>query len=375
MTDAPASIGDTIDRIDTPALVVELDAFESNLGAMAAFARDSGIRLRPHAKTHKCAVIAMKQIAAGAVGQCCQKVGEAEALVAGGVRDVLVTNEIVDRRKLERLAQLAKSATIGLCFDHPDAVDAASQAARAAGVELGALVEVEIGMGRCGIAAGEPAAALARRIADAPGLRFRGLQAYQGAAQHMHTRADRERAIATAADAVRATVAALQQHGLACELISGAGTGTFRLEAASGLWNELQAGSYLFMDTEYASIDGNTRPGARYDEFSHSLFVLSSVMSLPAPDRAIVDAGLKSFSAEKGLPWVHGPAGIEVTSVSDEHARLELGAGAKPLALGEKVMLIPGHCDPTINLHDTYVAVRAGRVEALWPIGARGASR
>ncbi len=373
MDEPPAHIGASIDEIDTPALIVDLDAFEQNLERMAAFARSAGVRLRPHAKTHKCPTIALRQIAAGAVGQCCQKVGEAEALVRGGVRDVLVSNEIVDPHKLRRLAALAKDATISLCFDAAEQVDAASRAACAAGVELGGLVEIEVGMQRCGVAAGQPAADLARRIAAAPGLRFLGLQAYHGAAQHLPTHAERERAIAGAAQAVRSTVAALQKAGLVCELVSGAGTGTYRIEGLSGVWNELQAGSYLFMDTEYARI-GDDHDG-RYTGFAHSLFVLATVMSVPTADRAIVDAGLKSYSAEKGPPWVHGRDDIQVTGVSDEHGRLQLGPGAARLRIGDKLMLIPGHCDPTINLHDEYVAVRHGRVEALWPITARGASR
>jgi 3-hydroxy-D-aspartate aldolase len=373
MTDIPASIGAAIDQIDTPALVLDLDAFEQNLERMAVFARTAGVRLRPHAKTHKCPTIALLQIAAGAVGQCCQKVGEAEALVRGGVRDVLVSNEIVEPQKLRRLAALAKHATITLCFDAAQPVDAASRAACEAGVELGGLVEIEVGMQRCGIAAGAPAAGLARRIADAPGLRFRGLQAYHGAAQHLPTLAERERAIAGAANAVRTTIVALHKAGLACEFVSGAGTGTYRLEGGSGVWNELQAGSYLFMDTDYARIGDNR--GGHYRDFAHSLFVLATVMSVPAPDRAIVDAGLKSYSAEKGPPWVHGRDDIQVTGVSDEHGRLQLGSAAERLCIGDKVLLIPGHCDPTINLHDWYVGVRGGRVEALWPITARGASR
>jgi 3-hydroxy-D-aspartate aldolase len=373
MDEPPARIGASIDEIDTPALIVDLDAFEQNLESMAAFAKSAAVRLRPHAKTHKCPTIALQQIAAGAVGQCCQKVGEAEALVRGGIRDVLVSNEIVDPHKLRRLAALAKDASISLCFDAAEQVDAASRAARAAGVELGGLVEIEVGMQRCGVAAGQPAADLARRIAAAPGLRFRGLQAYHGAAQHLPTRAEREQAIAGAAQAVRSTIAALQKVGLVCELVSGAGTGTYRIEGLSGVWNELQAGSYLFMDTEYARI-GDDHDG-RYADFAHSLFVLATVMSVPTADRAIVDAGLKSYSAEKGPPWVHGRDDIQVTGVSDEHGRLQLDPGAARLRIGDKLMLIPGHCDPTINLHDEYVAVRHGRVEALWPITARGASR
>jgi D-serine deaminase-like pyridoxal phosphate-dependent protein len=374
MNEIPARIGAPIDEIDTPALIVDLDAFENNLNRMAAFAKSAGVRLRPHAKTHKCPTVALKQIAAGAVGQCCQKVGEAEALVRGGVRDVLVSNEVVDAQKLRRLAALAVDASIALCFDSVEQVDAASRAAAEFGVEIGGLVEIEVGMQRCGIAPGQPAAELARRIADAPGLRFRGLQAYHGTAQHLPTLAERERAIAGAAEAVRATIASLRNAGLSCELVTGAGTGTYRIEAMSGLWNELQAGSYLFMDTDYARI-GDANSGGRYTDFAHSLFVLSTVISVPTPERAIVDAGLKSYSGERGPPWVHGREDIEVTGVSDEHGRLQLGPKAERLRIGDRVMLIPGHCDPTINLHDWYVAVRRGRVESLWPITARGAMR
>ena len=372
MNNPPASIGASLDEIDTPALIVDLDAFESNLAKLSDFARTAGVRLRPHAKTHKCPVIAMKQIAAGAVGQCCQKVGEAEALVRGGVRDVLVSNQVVGAHKLRRLAALARDARIGLCFDSAEQVDAAARAASEIGVVFDALVEIDVGMARCGVAPGEPAAVLAAHIAAAPGLAFRGLQAYHGTAQHMPTQAAREAAIRAAAADVRASQAALARAGLACEVVSGAGTGTFRLECAAGVWTELQAGSYLFMDTDYARI-GNP-DGGRYTEFRHSLFVLASVMSVPTADRAVVDAGLKSTSGERGMPWVHGRDDIEVTSLSDEHAKLILGPKAQRVRLGDKVKLIPGHCDPTINLHDWFVAVRGDRVEALWPIAARGAS-
>jgi len=368
----PAQIGATLDDIDTPALVVDLDALDRNIQRMAGFARSAAVRLRPHAKTHKCPSIALRQIAAGAVGQCCQKVGEAEALVRGGVRDVLVSNEIVGTQKLRRLAALATEATIGLCFDAPEQVAAASSAAVEFGVTLGALVEIDVGMRRCGVAPGPAARDLARRIAAAPGLEFRGLQAYHGTAQHLPTAQARARAIADAADAVRATLDALARDGLPCTSVSGAGTGTFRLEGGSGLWNELQAGSYVFMDTEYARIGG--REGGLYTEFEHSLFVLATVMSVPAADRAVVDAGLKSYSGEKGVPWVHGRHDVEVVGVADEHGTLRVGPRADPVRLGDQVMLIPGHCDPTVNLHDWYVAIRRGRVEALWPITARGAS-
>jgi 3-hydroxy-D-aspartate aldolase len=368
----PAEIGAPVGEIETPALVINLDAFDRNIVKMAEFARASGVRVRPHAKTHKSTAIALWQIAHGAVGQCVQKVGEAEVLVRGGVKDILVSNQVVGEQKLRRLAALAKDATIALCFDAPEQVDAASHAARHFGVELGGLVEIEVGMERCGVAPGRDAAALARRVADSPNLRFRGLQAYHGRAQHLATYQERAQAIAFAIDAVHATLRSLAAENLTCEIIGGAGTGTFAIEAASGVYNELQVGSYVFMDTEYARIGG--RDGGRYREFEHSLFVLASVISVPTANRAIVDAGLKSYSAERGPPWVHDRHDIEVTGVSDEHGKLKLGPRATPLSLGEKVWLIPGHCDPTVNLHDWYVGFRNGRVEALWPISARGAS-
>jgi D-serine deaminase-like pyridoxal phosphate-dependent protein len=372
MNPPPAEIGAPVSEIDTPALIVELDALDRNIAKMAEFSRTTGVRVRPHAKTHKSATIALRQIAQGAVGQCVQKVGEAEALVRGGVRDILVSNQVVGTRKLRRLAALAQDATIALCFDAPEQVDEASRIAKDFNVELGALVEIDVGMERCGVPPGKAAAALARRIADAPNLKFRGLQAYHGRAQHLPTHQQRAQAIASAVDAVRETLDALKAENLSCEIVAGAGTGTFAFETESGVYNELQVGSYVFMDTDYAKI-GN-KDGGLYTAFEHSLFVLASVISTPTADRAIVDAGLKSYSGEKGSPWVHGLEDVQLTNISDEHGKLVLGPKAKPLKLGDKVWLIPGHCDPTVNLHDWYVGVRHGRVEALWPISARGAS-
>ena len=373
MGEPPARIGDPLGAVETPALVVDLDAFDRNLGKMARFAEEAGIGLRPHAKMHRSAEVARRQMAAGAVGLSAQTVGEAEALVRGGIGDVLVTNEVVSPAKLARLAALAREVRIGLCFDSADAVTAASDAARHAGTVLAGLVEIEVGMGRCGAAPGSAARDLARRIADAPGLRFAGLQAYHGRAQHLHEPADRERAIAGAVEAVRATLACLHADGLACEIVGGAGTGTFRLEAASGVYTEIQPGSYLFMDGEYAGIGGGD--GRGYREFEHALFVLATVMSEAGRDFVVLDAGLKSCSAEKGLPGVYGRPGLEVVGCSDEHAKVSVAPGAPRPRLRDQVALIPGHCDPTVNLHDWIVAVRHGQVEALWRVDARGASR
>jgi 3-hydroxy-D-aspartate aldolase len=367
----PPELGTRIEDVDTPALILDLDAFERNIAKMAAFAATAGVSLRPHAKTHKSPAVALRQIAAGAVGQCVQKTGEAEALVAGGVTDVLISNEVVGESKLRRIAEMAKKATIALCFDDAGQVDIASRIFTEAGVTVGGLVE--IGMGRCGIAAGKPAADLARRISEAKGMRFKGLQAYYGRAQHLPTYAERRQAIDGAQAAVRETLAALEAHGLTCDIVGGAGTGTFQFEAGSGLYNELQVGSYVFMDTDYARIEGDD--GGRFAAFEHSLFILATVMSRAAPDRGVVDAGLKSYTMEKGVPWVHGVSGVEVTGVSDEHGNLRLSPEAPTLPLGSKLKLIPGHCDPTVNLHDYYVGVRNGVVEEILPITARGASR
>ncbi|MCC7427412.1 MAG: DSD1 family PLP-dependent enzyme [Alphaproteobacteria bacterium] len=373
----PARIGDRLEDVDTPALIVDLDAFEHNLDRMAALLAPTGARLRAHAKTHKCAVIARQQIARGAVGQCCQKVGEAEALAWGGVPDILVSNEVVGRAKLLRLASLNRLARVGVCVDDPAQVDAIEAAAAEIGVRIETLVEIDVGAARCGVPAGEGAVPLARRIAASKHLTFGGLQAYHGSAQHYRTHEERRAAIGKATDATAASVEALKRAGLACRIVGGAGTGTFEFEAASGVYNEIQAGSYVFMDADYGrNLDSAGQP---ISTFRQSLFVLATVMSAPAKDRAVLDAGHKAVAVDSGLPLVWGQHGLNAdiafVGASDEHGKLKLGPDAPRLGLGEKVKLVPGHCDPTVNLHDWYVGVRAGRVEQLWPITARGAMR
>ena len=365
MTRAPASIGQRLEDIDTPALIVELDAFERNLRTMADSVKGRGVRVRAHAKTHKCPEIAKRQIALGAVGVCCQKVSEAEALVDGGVGNVLVSNEVIGAAKVARLAELSRRAQIGVCVDHADGVAALA----ASGAKLDVYIEIEVGMGRCGIAPGEPALALAQRIAAAKNLRFAGLQAYHGRAQHMRSMAERRAAIEGAARAVRTTEELLNKHGIECPIVTGAGSGTYMLEEENGAWNEIQPGSYIFMDVDY----GRNEWAAPLPRFEHALFVLTTVMSRPAADRAIVDAGLKASSVDSGMPAVWQRPGLVYRAASDEHGVVDIGSGAAAPALGEKLLLVPGHCDPTVNLYDWYVCVRGGRVEALWPITARGA--
>jgi D-serine deaminase-like pyridoxal phosphate-dependent protein len=365
----PASAGIPLEEIDTPALVLDLDALEGNIARMADAVRKSGVRLRPHAKSHKCAEIARRQIAAGAVGVCCQKVSEAEALVDGGVADVLVTNEIVGKPKLARLARLAREAKVGVLADDGGNVADLDAAALEEGVRLDVLVEIDVGAHRCGIEPGEPALALARRVAACGNLRFAGLHAYHGSAQHVRDPRERRAAIAAATEKARLTKTLIENAGITCETITGAGTGTFMLEGASRVYNEIQPGSYVFMDADYSR---NVWEEG-WPRFEQSLFVLATVMSAPSPDHAVLDAGLKASSVDSGLPQVHGRPGVEYAKASDEHGVLKIAAGAKAPKLGEKLLLVPGHCDPTVNLYDWFVCVRKERVEALWPVTARGA--
>ncbi|HEX9398428.1 MAG TPA: DSD1 family PLP-dependent enzyme [Burkholderiales bacterium] len=357
---APASIGQRLEEVDTPALVLDLDAFEKNL-LLLTQSVNGKVRIRPHAKTHKCPEIAKRQIAAGAVGVCCQKVSEAEALVDGGIADVLISNEIVGAPKIARLATLSKRARIGVCLD--DAGNLRDLAA--SGARLDVYIELEVGMRRCGVAPGEPVLALAKEIVKHRKLRFAGLHAYHGRAQHVRSTQDRRVAIENAATAVQVTKALLDKNNIPCHVVTGAGSGTYMLEVGTGAWDEIQPGSYVFMDADYAKNEW----AAPLPRFEHSLFVLTTVMSRQA-SHAVVDAGLKASSVDSGMPLVFQQKNLQYTHASDEHGWIE---GEKLPALGEKLLLVPGHCDPTVNLYDWYVGVRRGVVEALWAITARGA--
>ncbi len=355
----PAAVGQRLEEVDTPALILDLDAFEANLATLTR-AVGGRVRVRAHAKTHKCPEIAQRQVAAGAVGVCCQKVSEAEALVEGGVKDVLITNEIVGAPKIARLAELSRRARIGVCVDSAENLKALKESKASIDVYL----ELEVGMKRCGIAPGEPAVALARQIDG--NLRFAGLHAYHGRAQHVRSMAERKAAIDAAADAVRLTKKLLKDNGIDCPTVTGGGSGTFMFEVESGAWDEIQPGSYVFMDADYARNEW----AAPLPRFQHALFVLATVMSRPRPEVAIADAGLKASSVDSGMPGVWQRPGLAYTHASDEHGWVE---GRPAPALGEKLLLVPGHCDPTVNLYDWYVCTRRGFVEALWPITARGA--
>jgi D-serine deaminase-like pyridoxal phosphate-dependent protein len=370
----PARVGDAIADVDTPALIVDLDRLEPNIARLMRAVAGHGVRVRPHAKSHKCVEIARRQVAAGAVGICVQKSSEAEPFLAAGIADVLVTNEVVGARKVANLAALAArfpAARVGVCVDDALAVELLGAACDRAAARLDVYVEIDVGHDRAGVAEPGAAVALARAITRQPSLRLRGLQAYFGSAQHRRGVEERRRAIESATRLAQAARDALLAAGLPCDAVTGAGTGTFLFEAGSGVYTEIQPGSYILMDVDYAKNEQDPR----WPAFDQSLFILATVMSRrhdAGGDRATLDAGLKAFSTDSG-PAQPAFAGWTVRGVSDEHTVLDRVGDGPALALGDKVRLVPGHVDPTVNLHEWIVAVRGGRVEAVWPVDARGA--
>jgi D-serine deaminase-like pyridoxal phosphate-dependent protein len=348
-------------EVDTPALVVDLDALRRNIAAMADIAGAAGLALRPHAKTHKSAEIARMQVAAGAAGICCQTVSEAEAMAADGISDLLITNQVVGETKLRRLADLAGRVRLSVLVDDAGNVADVARHAAAVGSRIGALVEIETGDRRAGIdpvLAGE----LARRIAASRHLNFIGLQAYKGSTEHVIAASARRSSLEVVFAAVRAALASIDSP---CPVVTGGGTGTAGLVHRGDPLTELQPGSYVFMDGNYALLDGAG--------FTPSLFLLATVLTRTVADRAMVNAGTKALCLEAGLPALPDHPGIIYARADDEHGRLEIGASARPLALGDRVRLIPANCDPTVNLHDWYVVVQGGVVVDVWPVTARGA--
>ena len=390
-------IGQPVEMLDTPCLVVDEEVLQANIQALQTFISGLGLKLRPHAKSHKCPALAKHQLAAGAVGICCQKVSEAEAFAAQGIGDILIANEVVGSAKLQRLIRLHRrcidlKGQLIVCVDSLEAAarmnQALEQAADDQGVakakakakpiaRLSIYLEINVGQNRCGIAPGRAAADLAKAIKEQmPRLCLIGLQAYHGAAQHMRSLEQRAAVVEEVCNKVRQTLQAFEAQGLKRpEVISGGGSGSVGLDARTGLFTELQAGSYVFMDVDYmrnqwdCTIDLN---------FSQSLFVLTTVMSQTSSDRAVVDAGLKALSVDSGLPELKDAPGLTYEKANDEHGLIQCRHSEPRLTLepesllGKKLWLIPGHCDPTVNLYDELVVVREGQVVNTWPVLARG---
>ena len=368
--DVPALPGMDEADIQTPCLVVDLDALERNIVKMGQYAKEMGVRHRVHGKMHKSVDIALLQEKLGdSCGVCCQKVSEAEVFARGGIKDVLVSNQVRDPAKIDRLARLPLlGARTIVCVDDIDNVAELAAAVAKHDTQIECLVEIDCGAGRCGVTEGQPVVDIAKAIAATPGLTFSGIQAYQGAMQHMESYTARKEKIDIAVSMVARTVEMLKAEGLECDIVGGGGTGSYYFEGNSGVFNELQCGSYAFMDADYQRI--HDEKGERISEFENSLFILTSVMSHTKADKAICDAGLKAQSVDSGLPYIFGRDDVEYIKCSDEHGVISDPAGV--LKVNEKLKLVPGHCDPTCNVHDYYVGVRNGKVETLWPVSARG---
>ncbi len=368
----PALPGMAEADIQTPCLVLDLDALERNIRKMGDYAREHGMRHRVHGKMHKSVDVAkLQERLGGAVGVCCQKVSEAEVFARGGIKDILVSNQVRDPLKIDRLARLPNwGARTIVCVDDVANVADLSAAAVKHGNQIECLVEIDCGAGRCGVTTTPEVIEIAKAIEAAEGLKFTGIQAYQGAMQHIDAYEDRKAKLDIAIAMVKDAVDGLKAEGIECELVSGGGTGSYYFESESGVYNELQCGSYAFMDADYGRI--LDKDGKRIDqgEWENSFFLLTSVMSHAKPHLAVVDAGLKAQSVDSGLPVVYGRDDVKYIKCSDEHGVIEDPNGV--LKINEKIKLVPGHCDPTANVHDWYVGVRNGKVEVLWPVSARG---
>ncbi len=348
--------------IPTPALVVDIGALDRNIRRMAAFFSAGPCRLRPHVKAHKTPEIARRQLAAGScIGLTCATVSEAEA-VADLCDDILLANEIVSPAKCDRVAALAARGRVTVAVDSPEGLRELGAAAGRAGTTVGVVVDLDVGQGRCGVSPGADAVSLARRVAATPGVVLRGVMGYEGHVQPVRDRAARERQAREAMGRLVETAARFRADGLPCEVVSGGGTGTYDISGRVDGVTEIQAGSYALMDTDYGAVGVGFEPA-----FS----VLGTVVSRPAPGRAIADCGHKSATKDHGNPGVRGIPGATVTSLNDEHATIALPAGVS-LAIGERVHLLPSHTDPTINLHDVLYVVDGDAVVDIWPVSGRG---
>ena len=369
MQDTESYIGRHKTELDTPALLIELDKMETNIQKMANYFSTVSAELRPHLKTHKTPIIAHKQIEAGAIGITCAKLGEAAAVIHAGIRDVLIANQIVGTQKIARLINLAKHSEIMVAVDNAENVQAISEAATAKGVTIRILVEVNIGMNRCGVEPGQPTLALAHQICKSPNLKFEGLMGYEGHTVAKPDRTERETATREAMQRLVEAKHYLKKHSVEVSIMSGGGTGTFDITGSIPEMTEVQAGSYVFMDSTYRNVEGVG------EKFDNALSVLATVVSRPEQNRIIVDAGLKVLTKEFGIPQPTGVAGLEMTGLSEEHGKILVSNGDVSLKPGDKLEILPTHCCTTVNLHDRYYGIRNEIVESVWEITARGKSQ
>lgn len=362
---APLSVVDRFD-LETPCLIVDLEVLDRNIATLANYFRERKVAWRPHAKSYKCATLARRVVEGGAIGLTCAKLAEAEVFAAAGVPDLLITGPVVGRTKVDRLAALRRVANPIAVVDSDEHVRQLSAGAVRWGVTLRVIIEVDLGMQRCGVAPGEPVVALGRQIAGAPGLELAGVMGWEG---HLLTIADpqeKSRKITAALQGLEQSQAALVAAGLACPIVSAGGTGSFQVTAGTGVATEIQAGGAVFMDLFY-------RNKCQVVGLEHALTVLATVISRPTPQRAVIDAGRKAMNPELFLPQVVGRDDLKVNWLSAEHGVLDVLHGPGP-HIGDRIELIPGYGDWTTLLHDRYQICRGPRWEASWPLDARGAS-
>jgi D-serine deaminase-like pyridoxal phosphate-dependent protein len=350
-------------ELDTPTLCIDVDLMERNLARMASFFASRSAKLRPHIKTHKSVEIAHRQLAAGAIGITCAKLGEAEAMAGGRVDDILIANQIIGKNKMSRLMELTSKCSVKVAVDSAENIAALEQAARSRGVRLSILVEVDIGMGRCGVQPGEQALCLAQQVVNSRFLNFDGLMGYEGHTVMIPDRGERKRQTEFSLSLLLETKSQIELRGIPVGIVSSGGTGTYDITGIYPGVTEVQAGSYVTMDTQYRDIVGV--------DFECALFVLAQVISLPRPGRAVIDAGLKTMTRDFGLPIVAHPDGWRLISLSEEHAVLQ-HEGGPHLRMGQQVEIWPNHGCTTVNLHDQFVALRDDMVEDVWPIDGRG---
>lgn len=354
--------------LETPALVVDWEALAFNIERMAGAARQAGLALRPHAKTHKSGEIAALQVKAGAAGIACATLAEAEALTAGGIAGLLITSPMMGEAKFARLARLNRTAALTVVVDHPAQIEGILAAIQAGDRKLCIVVDADVGQARTGVYDLAAGVALARTIAQQPQLIFGGIQGFAGHAQHIRDPRERRAAGARAAATLQAFATALADVGLPPALITGSGTGTYNLDA-DGPYTELQVGSYVFMDSDYAQIKDDQGQGL---SFSPSLYVLATVVSANRPGQVTVDAGTKALATNGPPPCVliGAPTGAAYKFAGDEHGIITIPEGERKPALGARMLIGATHCDPTVNLHATFNVLRDG-VVSQWPVLGR----
>ena len=356
--------GKNVNEIETPALVIDFDVLKDNIEKMSRFLKLTSCSLRPHFKTHKSVIIARLQMQAGAIGITCAKLGEAEELVNSGIDNILIANQVVDPQKLKRLAGLARYSTITVAVDSLRNVEDLSSAAVSMNSIIGVLIEADSGMGRCGVRTHEEAVSLAEKISVSPGLILKGIMGYEGHCVWVENYEEREKMATAAIHTLLGYRDYLESRGYKIGIVSCAGTGTYNISSLIPGVTEIQAGSYVFMDAVYSSIEKM--------DFANALHLWATITSLPQPGTAIIDSGMKSLSTDNGVARIVGADGIELIKLSEEHGTVTIAPGVCDVKVGDRVKIMPSHCCTTVNLHSKYYVISNDTVIGMWNIDGRG---